>query len=173
MCTVTSDTCGAGAALAGVVLKRAARLKGAVLKLVLGAAGEQGPAALRARRSARAAIFLGCVPSAAARRCKTKESRCPPLGARSKTRPRQSSRETSRVCRYASSKAACARRRCCYLIHCLPAVVWPLITQQTRAGNGAPPRDLARELSSLHRGGPPGGRAAAAQKQVYLQAAKK
>ena len=47
-------------------------------------------------------------------------------------------------------------------------------TLQTRAGNGAPPRDLARELSSsLHRGGPPGGRAAAAQKQFYLEAAKK
>ena len=41
-------------------------------------------------------------------------------------------------------------------------------------GNAAPPRALEAELSSsLHRGGPPGGRAAAAQKQFYLEAAKK
>ena len=56
--------------MAGVVLKRAARLKGVVLKpagraaaaaranaRVRGAAGAEGLAALRARRMARAAIF--------------------------------------------------------------------------------------------------------------------
>ena len=48
--------------MAGVVLKKLARLKGAVLKLVLGAAGE-GPAALRARRRARAAIFWAVSPA--------------------------------------------------------------------------------------------------------------
>jgi hypothetical protein len=57
--------------LAGVVLKKLARGLAARGAAARGAA--VGLAVVRARRRARAAIFLGCVASAAARRRKTNE----------------------------------------------------------------------------------------------------